>query len=144
MRTVSRFLSSYRARGSGMVGFEKSWEMSLPDSLLPSCCADPGGNMCYADSASHCQFTPFVPGGDGCPLPACSILPASRHTALSFVPPRSSPASEPPDYISSRFLIISYQPTSVCLCSSATRGGIPTAHSSPGSLHGPDTSLWRC
>lgn len=31
------------------------------------------------------------------------------------------------DYISSRFLIISYQPPSICLWSSAARGGIATA-----------------
>lgn len=100
--------------------------------------------MCDADAASYCQSMPFVPGGDGCPLPACSVLPSTRHTVLSFVPPRSLQHLNHPDYISSRFLIISYQPTSICLCSSATRGGIPTARPSPGSLRGVDTSLWRC
>lgn len=113
-------------------------------SLLPSRCADLGGSVCDADAASYCQSMPFVPGGDGCPLPACSVLPSTRHTVLSFVPPRSLQHLNHPDYISSRFLIISYQPTSICLCSSATRGGIPTARPSPGSLRGVDTSLWRC
>lgn len=104
-----------------------------PTSLLPSNCAAPKA-VC-AGSSLHCPSSRFGPGGDGCPPPSLLHPP--------FVPPRSSPAYDPPRLHFQQAFNYLLSACFICLCGSATRGGIPTAHSSAGRFHGLDTSLRR-
>lgn len=82
---------------------------------------------CYAESASHCRSMPCVPGGDGCSLPTFPFSPPPDTQYCPLFLPGPLQCLNHSDYISSRFLIISYQSPSICLCSSVARGGISTA-----------------